>query len=223
MHPATPLFVATLTLGASAALAIARPATPQAAPAPNGDVAHGKQVFVATGCYQCHGYVGQGAQSTGPALVPLRLSNQGFVRYLRQPRGVMPAFSEHILPAADARDVLAYVRSLRPGEPAGRIAMLAPYIVPVAAPRTAVATPAAATSTPVDSANGGKLYAAHCAACHGAALEGSIGPTLRGIKLTADQISAVILNPPPPMPKLSPAPLDATDVRRVAAYVHAQM
>jgi ubiquinol-cytochrome c reductase cytochrome c subunit len=217
------LAAAGLAFGASAALAITRPIAQDAAPAAPaapGDAAHGKQLFVAIGCYQCHGYVGQGSQSTGPALTPLRLSDEGFVKYLRNPRGVMPAFSAKLLPAADARDVLAYVRSLTPGAPPDRIALLAPYVVHGAAPRAPVA--AAASSAPIDTAAGGKLFAANCAACHGATLDGGMGPKLRGTSLTADQIAAIILNPPPPMPKLSPAPLSTQQVRQVAAFVHAQ-
>lgn len=215
---------AAAVLAASAVLSASKPVN--AAPTETADIAHGKQVFVAIGCYQCHGYVGQGSQSTGPALVPLRLGDEAFVRYLRAPRGVMPAFSAKLLPAADARDVLGYVRSLSPGAPPGSIALLAPYVIRSAAPRVAAKAAAGPTVSPAPGggalAEGGKLFAANCAGCHGAHLEGGAGPALRdeGARMSTEQIAAIIINPPPGMPKLSPAPLAAAQVKQVAAFVH---
>ena len=37
--------------------------------AASGDVATGKHLYAADGCYQCHGYVGQGG-SAGPHIAP---------------------------------------------------------------------------------------------------------------------------------------------------------
>jgi mono/diheme cytochrome c family protein len=73
-----------------------------------------------------------------------------------------------------------------------------------------------------DAANGKKLYAANCAACHGATgTEGGVGPSLKGEKSKKNQAAAVawIKNPKPPMPKLYPSPLSEKDVNDVAAYV----
>ena len=48
-----------IVLGAMASLLAAQtPAAQNAAPA--GNVENGKKIFSAYGCYQCHGYVGQG-------------------------------------------------------------------------------------------------------------------------------------------------------------------
>jgi alcohol dehydrogenase (cytochrome c) len=69
---------------------------------------------------------------------------------------------------------------------------------------------------------GAKIFAANCAVCHGVAGKGGgIGPVLKGEKKrkTFAQAVAWIKSPTPPMPKLYPAQLSATDVNNVAAYV----
>ena len=71
-------------------------------------------------------------------------------------------------------------------------------------------------------AAGKKLYAANCAACHGATgTEGGVGPSLKGEKAKKDQAATVawIKDPTAPMPKLYPSPLSEKDVNDVAAYV----
>jgi mono/diheme cytochrome c family protein len=91
---------------------------------------------------------------------------------------------------------------------------------------TANSTPSAvqviAAAPAGDAANGKKLYAANCAACHGATgTEGGVGPSLKGEKSKKNQAAAVawIKNPKAPMPKLFPSPLSEKDVNDVAAYV----
>lgn len=69
---------------------------------------------------------------------------------------------------------------------------------------------------------GKKIFAANCSACHGATgAEGGVGPSLKNELQRKDMahIVAWIKNPQPPMPKLYPSPLSATDVNNVAAYV----
>jgi mono/diheme cytochrome c family protein len=87
------------------------------------------------------------------------------------------------------------------------------------------ASPAAASATP-DAARGKQIYLQTCEGCHGsdgkklAAMDLS---TLRS-RMNAGQLSAFILNPAPPMPKLFPEPRtadDERDIRDVAAYVEA--
>ena len=73
-----------------------------------------------------------------------------------------------------------------------------------------------------DAGAGKKIFAANCAACHGAnGTEGGVGPSLKGEKAKKNQAAAVawIKNPKAPMPKLYPSPLSAKDVDDVAAYV----
>jgi mono/diheme cytochrome c family protein len=73
-----------------------------------------------------------------------------------------------------------------------------------------------------NAAHGKTVYAANCAACHGATgKEGGVGPSLKGEKSKKDQAATVawIKNPKAPMPKLFPSPLSIKDVNDVAAYV----
>src|SRR5579872_3267237 len=77
-------------------------------------------------------------------------------------------------------------------------------------------------ATAGNAAAGKKIFSANCSACHGATgAEGGVGPSLKNEtkRKNYQQIVAWIKNPQPPMPKLYPSPLSATDVNNVAAYV----
>jgi len=84
---------------------------------------------------------------------------------------------------------------------------------------------AGATATPLESASVGRgraVFAAHCAACHGAAGEGGqIGPPLRNElrRRTPAYVAEAIANPTPPMPKLVPAQMSKQDLLDVTAFV----
>ena len=192
-----------------------------------GDLAKGRAVYTAQGCYLCHGYAGQGARSTGPALVPLTLSDSGFHRYLRSPSGAMPAYSAKLLPPPDVVLVRAYIRSLSPGRPASRIPLLARYaagrLVRPAQPERSGIIQAVSNSQNVDMAEGRRLYLAHCSACHGVDRWGGSGPDLQAerTKRTGEQTVRVLLAPPPGMPKLSPHPLSVGQMRAIAEYIRA--
>jgi ubiquinol-cytochrome c reductase cytochrome c subunit len=75
------------------------------------DAAKGKVAFVNNGCWQCHGFVGQGG-ITGPKLAPdpkpLEVIN-AFVRYTTGP---MPPYPETILSKQDLEDIHAYLSSI---------------------------------------------------------------------------------------------------------------
>ncbi len=91
------------------------------AQAPAGAAKHGQQVFMAVGCYQCHGTMGHGGQ--GPNLARLKLPAAAFEALVRQPVGAMPAYSANTVAAADLADVYAYLQSI-PAPPEHRPAML---------------------------------------------------------------------------------------------------
>ena len=80
-----------------------------AAPAGNAD--HGKQLFATDGCYQCHGYVGQGGNA-GPRLGPPPIAFEAFAKQLRHPANDMPPYEDKILPDKDAADIYAFLQSL---------------------------------------------------------------------------------------------------------------
>jgi ubiquinol-cytochrome c reductase cytochrome c subunit len=84
-----------------------------AAPAsPNGNVANGKALYVSVGCYQCHGFVGQGG-AAGPRLNP-PLAYEPWLLQLRTPRFVMPPYSPVVLTDQQAADIYAYTATFPP-------------------------------------------------------------------------------------------------------------
>ena len=79
----------------------------------------------------------------------------------------------------------------------------------------------AKANTPVDAGHGKQIFAQNCASCHGVKAEGGVGPSLRGEKKRKDYQQTIvwIKDPLPPMPKLYPSALSASDVADVAAFV----
>jgi mono/diheme cytochrome c family protein len=105
----------TLSLLAGAALllgALALPARAQDAPA--GDVANGKRLYLADGCFMCHGRSGQGGAYNGPApvLAKTQMPFDGFKGQLRQPVEDMPAYSDAVMSEQQIADIYAFVQSL---------------------------------------------------------------------------------------------------------------
>lgn len=78
--------------------------------APKGDVARGRELFVADGCFQCHGRVGQGGR--GSVLIPFRMPYEAYRVMVRSPVGAMPAYTEKVFPDQALADTYAYLKSL---------------------------------------------------------------------------------------------------------------
>ena len=94
-----------LALAALAAgLAVDQPA--EAASAEKGKVA-----YVKHGCWQCHGFVGQGAV-TGPKLAPNPLPLVALSAIVRFTTGAMPPYQKAILSDEDLADIHAWLQSL---------------------------------------------------------------------------------------------------------------
>jgi mono/diheme cytochrome c family protein len=89
-----------------------RPAWPQDGEA--GDVTNGKHVYMAVGCFACHGRVGQGGAYAYPAppLAQLEMPVEAFQAFLRDAPNDMPSYPVSVLSDTDAADVLAFLRSL---------------------------------------------------------------------------------------------------------------
>jgi ubiquinol-cytochrome c reductase cytochrome c subunit len=98
------------------AIAAAQTAAPAAQPATAGNAETGKKLYVSYGCWQCHGYEGQGG-AAGPRLAPRPLPFAGFSRYVRRPTNQMPPYTEKVVPNADLEHIHAYLMS-RPAPPA---------------------------------------------------------------------------------------------------------
>src|ERR1700682_2377529 len=96
-----------------ALLAGGAPALAQGAPPP-GDAANGKRIYMADGCYQCHGSVGQGSRPTGPHLAPNPLPYEVFAGQVRRPVNTMPPYTTVVLSEQGLADIYAYMLSIPP-------------------------------------------------------------------------------------------------------------
>ena len=97
-------------------------------PADAASVDNGKTAFVAHGCWQCHGFEGQGSVTTsgGRVIADTQLPADAFATYVRQPSGAMPPFSAAILSDADLADIYAYLESRPKPKPSKDIPLLNP-------------------------------------------------------------------------------------------------
>jgi mono/diheme cytochrome c family protein len=102
------------TLVVAAALVSSMHAQGRAGATADGNAENGKKIFVADGCYQCHGYVGQGGRA-GARIGPPVLNLAGVIRYVRRPTGQMPAYTDKVLTDAQLTDIYAYLKSLPAG------------------------------------------------------------------------------------------------------------
>ena len=74
-------------------------------------IANGRQLYLAVGCWQCHGTVGQGG-SAGPRLAPGPMPVEALRAFLRNSVRAMPAYPETILTDAAVADIQAYLQSI---------------------------------------------------------------------------------------------------------------
>jgi mono/diheme cytochrome c family protein len=74
----------------------------------------GKANFTRYGCYQCHGFLGQGAarESNGKVIYRTELPLEAFMSFVRTTNRAMPPYSEKVLPNQDLEDIYAYLESL---------------------------------------------------------------------------------------------------------------
>jgi len=90
----------------------------------SGDVEKGRAIFVKNGCYQCHGYLGQGGIS-GARLMQTKLSQAGFIGFVRNPPpSSMPQFRAKIMSDQELADVYAYIKSVPAPTPVKDIPLL---------------------------------------------------------------------------------------------------
>ena len=82
--------------------------------APTGDPVNGKRLYMADGCFECHGRAGQGGRFNypTPALAQIALPVDSFISFLREAPNDMPSFSADVLSDKDAADIHAFLRSL---------------------------------------------------------------------------------------------------------------
>ena len=80
-------------------------------PAAAADAAKGKIAFEKNGCWQCHGYIGQGG-AAGKTLAPKPMPLEAFNVFVRNSNGPMPPYPKQILSDADLADIHAYLSSI---------------------------------------------------------------------------------------------------------------
>ena len=71
----------------------------------------GKVAYVKHGCWQCHGYLGQGG-ITGPKLAPNPMPLEALSAFLRHTNGAMPPYQEAVLSNGDLADINAYLQTI---------------------------------------------------------------------------------------------------------------
>jgi mono/diheme cytochrome c family protein len=88
-------------------------AAPSAADAttPAGNADNGKKLWNTVGCYQCHGFSGQGG-AAGARLAPNPISFPSFTKYVRTPTAEMPPYTSKVISEAQLADIYAYLKSI---------------------------------------------------------------------------------------------------------------
>ena len=85
----------------------------------------GERLFKSHGCYECHGYQGQGSTSTGGSrLGPPRIPLSAFTSYLRQPTGQMPPYTVKVVSDEEVAEIYNFLRSVPPPPPLKSIPLL---------------------------------------------------------------------------------------------------
>ncbi len=71
----------------------------------------GKVAYVKYGCWQCHGFAGQGG-AAGPKLAPNPMPFEKLSAFIRSTKGPMPPYQEAVLSNEDLADIHAYLQSI---------------------------------------------------------------------------------------------------------------
>ncbi len=87
--------------------------TAHAQDTPPGNAQNGKMLFNDYGCYQCHGYEGQGG-GAGRRLAPNPLPFAYISTYIRHPSGQMPPYTEKVVTDKELADIYAFLQSIPP-------------------------------------------------------------------------------------------------------------
>jgi mono/diheme cytochrome c family protein len=118
LAPAAALLVSALAFGAAA--------QPPAAQTPAGDAANGAKIYVAVGCFTCHGRSGQGGNFNyaTPVLAKTQWPVEAFIAFLRVGVNDMPAYAKEVLSDQQVADIHAFLRSLPGSRPPAEIPLL---------------------------------------------------------------------------------------------------
>ena len=98
-------------------------------PVKAGNAENGKKLYIADGCYQCHGRQGQGGSSApvgsyGPRLAPTKLPVAALRAYIRHPAGGMPPYTAKVLSDQEIDDIYAFLKTVPAPKPVNDIPLL---------------------------------------------------------------------------------------------------
>ena len=86
---------------------------------------NGQHLYASFGCYECHGYQGQGSVQTGGSRIgPPQIPYSGFVAYIRQPTGQMPPYTSKTASDAQLADIYVFLQSRPEAPPSKGIPLL---------------------------------------------------------------------------------------------------
>jgi len=86
------------------------------------NVENGKRLYLKDGCYECHGYAGQGG--AGPRIAPRVIATEALIAYVRHPSGAMPPYTSKVASDADLTDIRAFLASIPAPPPLKSIPIL---------------------------------------------------------------------------------------------------
>jgi len=89
-----------------------------------GNATEGKRLFLADGCYQCHGTTGAGGGTAGPHLAPDPLPLEAVKAKLRTASGRMPVYTAAVISDAQIAAIVAYLQGIPRGKAAKDIPLL---------------------------------------------------------------------------------------------------
>jgi mono/diheme cytochrome c family protein len=95
---------------------------PAASLAQEGNAAKGKELYVKDGCYECHGYNGQGG--AGARIAPKVLATAALIKYVRHPSGAMPPYTAKVASDQDLADIRAFLATIPEPPPLKSIPIL---------------------------------------------------------------------------------------------------
>jgi mono/diheme cytochrome c family protein len=97
--------------------------TTAAAQSSTGNAENGKRLYLRDGCYQCHGFAGQGGRA-GARIAAPKFNAQALIMYVRRPAGDMPAYSGKVISDQELTDIYAYLKTFPPAKASKEIPLL---------------------------------------------------------------------------------------------------
>jgi mono/diheme cytochrome c family protein len=91
--------------------------------APTSNAQNGKKLYERDGCWECHGWAGQGGRD-GARLADTALTTAQLTRYVRKPTGAMQAYIDKVITDQELADIWAYLKTMPTPKPAKDIPLL---------------------------------------------------------------------------------------------------